>query len=132
MKSVAIVASVVGLLVSVALTQQAPRDYSSGVYLYRTFCATCHGDAGRGDGPSANTLPTAVPDLSTITRRSGGAFPRGDVLAAIDGSKPMPGHATSAMPKWRDVLRSVEGDNPRVIRQRIEALANYVESLQIK
>lgn len=32
--------------------------------LYRTRCATCHGDAGRGDGPGAGQLAVPPRDLA--------------------------------------------------------------------
>jgi mono/diheme cytochrome c family protein len=34
-------------------TPAAPREIVAGRQLYVTHCAVCHGDAGRGDGPSA-------------------------------------------------------------------------------
>ncbi len=55
----------------------------NGVDIYRAHCASCHGVAGQGDGPAASALNTELPDLSTITQRSGGVFPVGRVRKII-------------------------------------------------
>ena len=106
------------------------QGYSSGPYLYRTFCASCHGDAGRGDGPVASLLRVPAPDLTTIRGRHGGTFPRAQMIAIVDGRTPVAGHGRGEMPVWGDVLRVTEGHDERTIAARIEALVTYLESLQ--
>lgn len=39
--------------------QDLPADLTRGKTLYQTHCATCHGPAGRGDGPTAESLRVA-------------------------------------------------------------------------
>ena len=112
-----------------AQTKPPKQDYNSGEYLYRTFCASCHGDAGHGDGPAAVALRAPLPDLTRVTARAGGAFPRENIRRIVDGRQPVPGHDIE-MPRWGRVLRSVEGDNDRAIQQRIDALVKHVESMQ--
>ena len=34
-----------------------PQNQSEGKKLYLTYCASCHGDNGKGDGPAAQSLP---------------------------------------------------------------------------
>jgi mono/diheme cytochrome c family protein len=112
---------------------QPPRqDYYSGAYLYRTFCATCHGENGKGNGPIADTLRRSPSDLTAISARAGGAFPRAQVIAIIDGRKPVPGHGSSEMPVWGDVLRRTEGNDEAIIHRRIEALVMHLQSIQVK
>ena len=36
-----------------------------GKTLYTKHCRSCHGTAGKGDGPKAGTLKTKMPDLSS-------------------------------------------------------------------
>lgn len=108
------------------------RDYTSGVYLYRTFCASCHGSGGRGDGPVADTLRQPLPDLTTISARRGGTFPRSEIYGAIDGRRPLAGHGGTEMPVWGDVLRATEGHDEALVKRRIDALVLYVESRQAK
>jgi mono/diheme cytochrome c family protein len=44
------------------------QDYNSGEYLYRVFCASCHG--GAGDGSVAAILHVPPADLTAIARRN--------------------------------------------------------------
>jgi mono/diheme cytochrome c family protein len=113
-------------------TKPPRQDYTSGPYLYRTFCATCHGAGGKGDGPLANLLLRRPPDLTTIAERRGGAFPRPEIFAEIDGRRPVPGHGSADMPIWGDVLRTTEGSDEAIIKKRIDGLVLYLESIQRK
>ena len=115
-------------------TQGTPprQDYNAGPYLFRTFCAACHGERGTGDGPVAALLVAPVPDLTTVAARAEGRFSRPDVYAAIDGRRAVPSHGPSGMPIWGDVLKSTEGRDDAIVKQRIEALVLHVESLQRK
>lgn len=38
---------------------------------YATYCATCHGSAGKGDGPAAAALQPAPADFSTAAFQDG-------------------------------------------------------------
>jgi mono/diheme cytochrome c family protein len=132
-----VVATVTAAVVTATLAvTEAPQrkptpDYSSGPYLYRTFCASCHGEAGGGDGPVADLLRVPAPDLRTIRARSGGSFPRARIIAIVDGRTPVPGHGRGEMPVWGDVLRITEGQDERTIAARIAALVTHLESLQV-
>ena len=107
-------------------------DYNSGAYLYRAFCVSCHGESGRGDGPVASLSDRRPADLTALTKRGGGVFPRTRVLSVLEGTIKLPSHDAPAMPNWSRVLRRTEGDDERVVRKRLEALASHVESLQAK
>jgi mono/diheme cytochrome c family protein len=113
-------------------TKPPRQDYTSGPYLYRTFCATCHGAGGNGDGPLADLLRQRPPDLTTIAERRGGAFPRAEIFAVIDGRRLVPGHGSADMPVWGDVLKRTEGSDEAIIKKRIDGLVLYLESLQRK
>lgn len=39
-------------------------DQDAGATAYRTYCVSCHGDAGRGDGPAAAALSPKPADFS--------------------------------------------------------------------
>jgi mono/diheme cytochrome c family protein len=107
-------------------------DPNSGSYLYRIYCASCHGASGHGDGPAARTLQTALPDLTTIAERHGGSYPSAEIARIIDGRKPLPSHTVGDMPRWGVILERMEGGNERAGRARIDALVGYLESLQRK
>ena len=99
---------------------------------FRFYCATCHGLGGRGDGPVAGSLKTPPPDLTLVTKRHGGAFPRAEIVSFVTGvSDKLPTHGPSDMPVWGPIFRALDPSDARV-RIRIENIVNFIESLQIK
>lgn len=110
-----------------------PRDDpNSGPFLYRTYCTSCHGAGGRGDGPAAITLRRAPPDLTTIAERRGGMYPAPEIAQVIDGRKPLPAHTRNDMPLWGAILGNMELRNESAVKARIDALVSYLESMQAK
>jgi hypothetical protein len=72
-------------------------------------------------------------DLTTIARRNGGKYPAEMVFRTIDGRNAVLGHGGQGMPVWGDAfLRAQGGATPEVIRARVEALVNYLETIQQK
>lgn len=111
----------------------APFDTYSGQQLYTRFCASCHGPAGRGDGPVAPTLNIVVPDLTGITARSGGRFPEARMREIVDGRAVIPAHGTRFMPVWGYELEAQAPDNVparAVAQSMIDRLVGYLASLQ--
>jgi hypothetical protein len=70
--------------------------------------------------------------LTALSRRNGGVFPRHAVIARLDGTTRVASHSAPGMPAWNDVLRATEGRDARTIRERLNALADHIESLQVK
>jgi len=111
----------------------------SGSQEYRDNCARCHGSNAKGNGPDANEKPGYHPaDLTRITKRNGGLFPRQAIYDVIDGGSRSPGHYdfNSPMPLW-GLSFQVEGKqytqlSEAVVRSRINALVDYLESIQQK
>jgi len=105
----------------------------SGSYTYRTYCASCHGAKGKGDGPLAQSLRFAPPDLTRIAERNGGVYPADDVYQMIDGRKPLKGHGGPDMPVWGDAFKNTEsGGGDEAVKAKIEALVDYIKTLQVK
>ena len=94
---------------------------------FQAYCASCHGRAGRGDGPVAGALKTRPADLTDLARRNDGAFPRDRVAAVLDGRGGV-AHGTTDMPVWGAVFRAVDSDART--KQRLQNLLAYVETLQ--
>ena len=118
------------LLASPALAQTTA---ATGDYLFRTYCAACHGTSAKGDGPLADSMRTRPADLTEIAKRNKGTFPRDLVYRMIDGRSPVKGHGGADMPVWGDVFsRAVEGGDPIVVQKRIEALVAYLDGLQAR
>jgi mono/diheme cytochrome c family protein len=73
---------------------------SSGAQLFHRYCESCHGKNGEGDGPVAPFFKLLPPDLTRISRRSGGSFPAERVRRIIDGRDVPRPHGTREMPIW--------------------------------
>lgn len=102
-----------------------------GADLFQAYCANCHGDSGKGDGPVASVLDTPVTDLTTIAKRNGGIFPGERVRAIIAGEQSVKAHGTREMPIWGPIFR--EGEKKQKLgKLRLQNVTNYVESLQQK
>src|SRR5437870_5313665 len=85
---------------------QEEQSFSTwGKDLYMTRCASCHGERGKGDGLAAVALKNPPADLTQISKRHGGTFPRSEVMQFIDGERPVPAHGPRHMPIWGEVFR---------------------------
>jgi len=58
--------------------QAASLSYAQGQgkHLFGQYCATCHGDEGKGDGQNASNLDPQVPDLTTSRNLADAAYVR--------------------------------------------------------
>src|SRR5215467_6635716 len=65
-----------------------------GPDLFRDYCAACHGQDAKGDGPAAAALNSKVPDLTTIAQRNGGVFPEAKVRSVIAGDANVVAHGS--------------------------------------
>jgi mono/diheme cytochrome c family protein len=104
----------------------------SGKELYERFCASCHGEDGRG-GPVAASFTVEVPDLTLIARRDGGEFPRDRIAQIIDGRFVIGAHGARTMPVWGEDLGRAEIGNPdaeRATQTIITRLADHLWQLQ--
>jgi mono/diheme cytochrome c family protein len=107
-------------------------ERSGGARLYDMYCASCHGQTGRGDGAMADLLTVQPTDLTRIRARHGGVFPAEEVHRAIDGRRDVRGHGDPDMPVWGFAFQDLELDanQEREVTARIDALVAYIESLQ--
>jgi mono/diheme cytochrome c family protein len=111
-----------------ATGQQAAPD---GARLYRTYCASCHGVSGRGDGPMAEYLRVPPTNLTQWARRHGGTFQEDIVARAIDGRDRIGSHGPSDMPVWGDAFTSpLAGGGEPALRDRVRAIVRHLASLQ--
>ena len=121
-----------GVLLAGRADAQTPAA-ATGDYLFRTYCAACHGTSARGDGPLAESMRRRPTDLTEIAKRNKGVFPAEEVRRMVDGRQPVKGHGGPDMPVWGDVFaRSTDGGDPAVVEARIKALVTYLESIQAR
>lgn len=85
-----------------ATAEHATGSAVRGRVSYRLYCASCHGQTARGDGPVAAYLKIPPADLTSLAEKNKGAFPAERVTAAIDGreAEAVPSHGPRDMPVW--------------------------------
>jgi mono/diheme cytochrome c family protein len=104
-----------------------------GGYFFKTYCAACHGTSARGDGPLADSMRRRPANLTEISKRNKGSFPKDVVFKVIDGRTKVPGHGGPDMPVWGDAfMRSGEASDEASVKHRIQALVDYLETLQAR
>ena len=106
-----------------------------GLDEYRISCSSCHGLAGKGDGPVAEFLKVKPADLTQISKQHGGVYPVVEIAKVIDGREATRAHGND-MPVWGNRY-SAELTNSfgpslgeMVLRARILGLVFYLESIQ--
>lgn len=100
---------------------------------FQRLCAACHGGGGKGDGPVSEVLSAAVPDLTRISERNGGSFPREIVKQQTDGRDRITAHGAAQMPVWGYEFYIDEGAgafSEQGVSETLDALVDYLESLQ--
>ena len=100
---------------------------NDGEKMFKTYCASCHGLAGKGDGPAAPALKNKPTDLTALARAHGGTMSQKDFEDKLGGSAMSPAHGNSEMPVWGSIFRDLGNDKLRVFNLR-----TYVEALQVK
>lgn len=84
------------------LTSPFPPSEASlarGAEVYNTYCATCHGDGGMGDGPSSESLDPAPPAIAHTSQMLGDDYL---FWRVSEGGAMEP--FNSAMPSWKQAL----------------------------
>lgn len=105
---------------------------SEGAKIYADNCTACHGF--RGDEEAVLIGGQTAPDLSMISARNGGTFPRAEVLSQIDGYTEGT-HAGRVMPEFGVELGGdtvpVDIDGTLTPTPRpLAALLAYLEDIQ--
>lgn len=106
---------------------------ASGQQMYSTYCATCHGTEGRGNGPAATALKVPPVDLTMLSQKNGGVFPANHVNSVLQFGVENPAHGSASMPIWGDLMLTLHAgsSNPDVqVHQRIVNLTDYLKKIQ--
>jgi mono/diheme cytochrome c family protein len=102
-----------------------------GSDLFHTYCAACHGPAGKGNGPMASSLRVKPADLTLLAKKNQGRFPAMRVRSLIAGDEDVASHGPREMPLWGPIFHQIEYDQD-LGKVRLENLVKYVESIQQK
>ena len=101
---------------------------ADGAFIFRAYCAPCHGASGRGDGVMAGQLRQPPPSLTTFTTRNGGVFPVERVRQIVDGTGPA-AHGNRDMPVWGTLFKRLQVGGAGA-QDRIDAVVRYLQGIQ--
>lgn len=104
-------------------------DPTSGAQMYQSYCASCHGAQGKGNGPAVEFLQTPAPDLTKLSLMNGGEYPEARVFAKLRHSSPSGSEASLTMPDWDRLFRNLHSNQSQV-NLREYNLTTYIQSLQ--
>ncbi|MEM9344929.1 MAG: cytochrome c [Pseudomonadota bacterium] len=114
----------------------AAQDAERGAEIFASYCATCHGEAARGDGPMVGVLAVLPPDLTGLARVNDGIFPVAWVAAKVDGRDRVVSHG-GVMPTWGDFFEGVQSvaipseyGQPVLTSEPIADLIAHLEAIQ--
>ncbi len=141
MKTPFLQASVIAALLTVTANAWSLSLAERGRTEFEHQCASCHGATAKGDGPLRNFLVKPPSDLTTLAQRHGGKLPESYLREMIDGrsmNEPGP-HGSREMPVWGQRFREDARETrmgrwmpERDVRQRIDSLVAYLQTLQLK
>jgi mono/diheme cytochrome c family protein len=132
--ALAVAAITLPWVVPVSATQQpaAAKSIPAGSGLFSTYCVVCHGADGKGTGPLADSLKRRPSDLTLLAKNNGGTYPREMVAKIIDGREGVKGHGGGDMPVWGDAFARSADAGPQAVKDRIDALVEYLSQMQAK
>ena len=107
-------------------------DTQAGKNTYAKYCASCHGNSAKGDGPAATALQPPPTDLTTLSKRHDGKFPAGYVGALVKFGRSLAAHGSMDMPVWGARFKTLDPDHDPTGQQHVDDLVAYLESLQVK
>jgi len=108
------------------------QNVPSGAQLYKQYCADCHANDLKGNGPAPYPFKDYPPDLTTLARRHGGKFPDEYVIDVLRHGVPIPAHGPAEMPIWGMDFRAGGQADEAQVTLRITSLKDYIKSRQVK
>ena len=122
-------------------TPKSTGGSTPGKLEYQRACARCHGDDGKGGGPTGDASAAKTQDLTLLAKHNGGVFPERKILRVIHNTEPIAAHGPREQPVWGKgfSLRlnvatgasNLPGSSAQ-IDYRVRQLTQYLKSIQEK
>jgi mono/diheme cytochrome c family protein len=109
-----------------------PTSAVNGQQMFSSYCASCHGIDGKGNGSAAYKLPVRPANLTTLAAVNRGKFPSAHVTAAIDEGSDASAQMSSLMPAWGLIFDRMGHFEQFEKVQRETNLTSYIAGLQQK
>jgi mono/diheme cytochrome c family protein len=105
---------------------------ASGKETFVKYCASCHGEDGKGNGPAAIALKPPPADLTTLSDRHEGKYPEGYVSALVKFGRSLAAHGSLDMPVWGSRFKEIDPVHDPTGQQHVDDVVAYIRSLQAK
>jgi len=114
--------------------EESPGDVTGlitrGEASYQSYCASCHGPDGEGEGILTEYLTVKPSDLTAIAPGLDGEFPFDRIYQVIDG-RGVPVHGGREMPVWGPAFMGMdETHDKKAVKEKIVELVYYLKSIQ--
>jgi len=103
----------------------------SGSKLFHSYCAACHGQDGKGDGPAAPAFKKPPADLTALAKDNGGVFPADHVLQVLTSNSSDATHGSKDMPVWGPIFRRM-GSDQSLGYLRSKNVMEYLRTIQVQ
>lgn len=138
LKSVLLTATAGLLVIGIAFAEQSQKVVipaqrtaaNDGQQMYTSYCAPCHGQDGKGNGPVAPAMKTQPTDLTQLMRNNHGKYPDTHVVAVLEFGSELSAHGSATMPVWGPIFGNMNRTHLQEKQLRISNLAHYLESIQ--
>ena len=102
---------------------------------FMTYCGSCHGSDGKGDGPIVDFIKRKPVDLTKLTINNDGVFPFERIWGVFDGTYIFAEHGTSEMPIWgyrfvQEAQQKNESDISSKARAKALNIILYLQVIQ--
>ncbi|HEX8711471.1 MAG TPA: c-type cytochrome [Terracidiphilus sp.] len=137
---------VLAAVISVGLSAAAPQNAklkidvgttpaTDGRQMYVSYCASCHGMEGRGDGELATLLKTPPIDLTQLSNNNHGRYPALHVIAVLHRGATASVPGTALMPEWGPIFAKIDRSHSLTATTsakllRISNLNRFIKGIQ--